>query len=49
LYCNLLLETINNAKKDLPKQTEVESKGIDNLKKNDESKEAKLKKDQKIN
>ena len=29
LYCNLLLETINNAKKDLPKQTEVESKIID--------------------
>tara|TARA_B100002052_G_C15864861_1_gene591827 strand:- start:1422 stop:2210 length:789 start_codon:yes stop_codon:yes gene_type:complete len=29
LYCNLLLETINNAKKDLPKQAEVESKNVD--------------------
>ncbi len=29
LYCNLLLETINNAKKDIPKQNEIESK-IDN-------------------
>ncbi len=29
LYCNLLLETINNAKKDLPKQTEIQSKEID--------------------
>ena len=50
LYCNLLLETINNAKKDLPKQTEVELKGTDNnLTKNDSSKVAEPKKDQKIN
>ncbi len=40
LYCNLLLETINNAKKDLPKQTEVESKDLDtNLIKNPDEKE----------
>ena len=26
LYCSLLLETINNAKKDLPKQTETQLK-----------------------
>ena len=26
LYCNLLSETINNAKKDLPKQTEIAPK-----------------------
>tara|TARA_B100001173_G_scaffold289784_1_gene279882 strand:+ start:18 stop:803 length:786 start_codon:yes stop_codon:yes gene_type:complete len=40
LYCNLLLETINNAKKDLPKQTEVESKDLDtNLIKNPDAKE----------
>ena len=30
LYCNLLLETISNAKEDLPKQIEVESKKNDN-------------------
>jgi len=29
LYCSLLLETINNAKKDLPTQAEVESKDVD--------------------
>ena len=28
LYCNLLLETINNAKKDLPNQAEVDSKVV---------------------
>jgi len=32
LYCNLLLETINNAKKDLPNETLDESKNIDNEK-----------------
>jgi len=50
LYCNLLLETINNAKKDLPKQTEVESKKIDNNQiKNENSKETASEKNQKIN
>ena len=50
LYCNLLLETINNAKKDLPKQTEVESKKIDiNQIKNENSKETASEKNQKIN
>ena len=29
LYCSLFLETINNAKKDLPTQPEVESKDVD--------------------
>ena len=29
LYCNLLLETINNAKKDIPKQTVIPTKEID--------------------
>ncbi len=50
LYCNLLLETINNAKKDLPKQTEVESKKNDNNQiKNENSKETASEKNQKIN
>ena len=50
LYCNLLLETINNAKKDLPKQTEVESKKIDNNQiKNENSKETASEKIKKIN
>ena len=50
LYCNLLLETINNAKQDLPKQTEVESKKIDNNQiKNENSKETASEKNQKIN
>ena len=50
LYCNLLLETINNAKKDLPKQTEVESKKINNnLIKNENSKETASETNQKIN
>jgi len=40
LYCNLLLETINNAKKDLPNETLDESKNIDNeIIKNKNSKE----------
>ena len=50
LYCSLLLETINNAKKDLPKQTEVETKKIDNNQiKNENSKETTSEKNQKIN
>ena len=50
LYCNLLLETINNAKKDLPKQTEVESKIIDsNQIKNESSNKTSSEKNQKIN
>ena len=49
LYCNLLLETINNAKKELPKQTEVESKKIDiNEIKKESSKETASEKNQKI-
>jgi len=40
LYCNLLLETINNAKKDLPNENLDELKNIDNEKiKNKNSKE----------
>ena len=34
LYCKLLLETINNAKKDLPSQSETQSKETDVIKKN---------------
>ena len=34
LYCNLLLETINNAKKDLPNKSEEPSKKIDENQKN---------------
>ena len=50
LYCNLLLETINNAKKDLPKQTEVELKNIDsNLTKNESSNKTEINKEQIIN
>jgi len=50
LYCSLLLETINNAKKDLPKQTEVESKEInDKQKKKEVSKKVVLQNEQKIN
>jgi len=50
LYCNLLLETINNAKKDLPEQKEVESKNIDNNQiKNESSKETTSEKNQRIN
>ena len=37
LYCNLLLETINNAKKDLPNETLDESKNIDNEKINNKN------------
>jgi len=49
LYCNLLLETINNAKKELPKQTEVESKKIDiNEIKKESSKETASEENQKI-
>jgi len=50
LYCNLLLETINNAKKDLPEQKEVESKNIDNNQiKNESSKDTTSEKNQRIN
>ena len=36
LYCNLLLETINNAKKDLPKQAESQSNKTDVSQKNND-------------
>ena len=36
LYCNILQETINNAKEDMPKVTEVESKDL-NVSKNTSS------------
>jgi len=50
LYCNLLKETIINAKKNLPKQTIIESKDIDsNQIKKDVIKEVAPKKSQKIN
>ena len=50
LYCSLLLETINNAKKDLPKKTEDESKDIsDNIKKKEVSKKIVFQNKQKIN
>jgi len=50
LYCSLLLETINNAKENLPKQTEVESKEInDKQKKQEISKKVVLQNVQKIN
>ena len=39
LYCNLLLETINNAKKDMPKQTEIQTKEIDHKQKDSNSPE----------
>ena len=50
LYCNLLLETINNAKKNLPKQAEMESKKINNNEiKKESSKEIASEKNLKIN
>ena len=52
LYCNLLLETINNAKKDLPKQTETllkEKESRHEQKLNEDSKIIESKKDPKIN
>ena len=50
LYCNLLSETINNAKKDLPKQVENLPKEIDqNPKNNISSKIADSKREKKIN
>ena len=50
LYCKLLLETINNAKKDLPKETEVETKEKINEKvKIDISKETSSENTKKIN
>ena len=50
LYCNLLLETINNAKNDLPKETKKESKDVvsDKMKSKD-SKEASSEKKLSIN
>ena len=50
LYCKLLLETINNAKKDLPKETEAETKEKINEKvKIDISKETSSENTKKIN
>ena len=50
LYCNLLLETINNAKKDIPNQIEVESKKNDNNQiKSESSQGTTSEKNQKIN
>ena len=50
LYCNLLFETIINAKKDLPNQTEISSKEIVNEQKNNkDSIKIDSEKDQKIN
>jgi len=50
LYCSLLLETINNAKKDLPKETIDKSNDADDDKiKNKDSIEASPEKNQKIN
>ena len=50
LYCNLLLETISNAKKDLPKETEVKFENKPNLKKSETSNEQnKETKDTKLN
>ncbi len=48
LYCSLLLETINNAKKDLPKQTEVQLKDDDNKKNIIKSKKIESKKENNI-
>ena len=50
LYCNLLLETINNAKKDLPKQSELETKEVElNQIKNKSSQQVTSEKTQKTN
>jgi|TARA_B100000929_G_scaffold290421_1_gene283912 small subunit ribosomal protein S2 len=50
LYCNLIKETINNAKKDLPNETEVKSENKSNDKKTDVvSKKATENKDTKLN
>ena len=50
LYCNLIKETINNAKKDLPNETEIKSENkSDNKKKDEDSKKPKAKKDTKLN
>ena len=50
LYCNLLLETINNAKKDAPSQSEEESNDKENMQvKNKVSLDSTLKTKQKIN
>ena len=49
LYCNLLLETINNAKKDLPIKTELDNNYKDKQDDKESSKEGINEKDQKIN
>ena len=50
LYCNLLLETINNAKNDLPEQTETLPKESGNdQKKNEDSKKIESEKNHKVN
>ena len=48
LYCSLLLETINNAKKDLPKQTEEQLKDNGNKKNIISSKKIETEKDNNI-
>ena len=50
LYCNLLLETINNAKKDLPQNSEISKKesSTNNLQ-NEKPKDVESEKNTKIN
>ena len=50
LYCNLIKETINNAKKELPNENEIKSENKSDDKKMDvDSKKPKVKKDTKLN
>ncbi len=50
LYCNLIKETINNVKKDLPNENEIKSENKSDDKKMDvDSKKSKVKKDTKLN
>ena len=50
LYCNLIKETINNVKKDLPNETEAKSENKSNDKKKDKSSQiSKENKDTKLN
>ena len=50
LYCNLIKETINNVKKDLPNETEVKSENKSDDKKSDvASKKSTVNKDSKLN
>ena len=50
LYCNLIKETINSAKKDLPNENEIKSENKSDDKKMDvDSKKSKVKKDTKLN